>query len=125
MKGSPEAEAAIAKASKLVNNARARAKKGKLKDLPFTLTGSDVVLEIYYGQCQATGLDFDLGPAPKGSSRNPFGPSLDRIDSSLGYTPDNVRMVIWAFNTATAEWNDEQFEMIYMAYHKKKYGIEL
>ncbi len=33
-----------------------------------------------------------------GKSRDPFAPSLDRIDNSRGYTRDNVRVTSWVWN---------------------------
>jgi hypothetical protein len=37
----------------------------------------------------------------------PFAPSLDRINSHGGYTPDNVRLVFTAVNFGMGQWGEE------------------
>lgn len=66
------------------------------------------------GCCEVTGLPFR--PPSEQYSRNPYGPSLDRIDSSKGYTPDNVRIVCVAANLAMNEWGEEVLSRIAKAY---------
>ncbi len=46
-----------------------------------------------------TGVKFDLEPLPKGR-QNPYTASLDRAKPELGYTKNNVRMILWALNAA-------------------------
>ncbi|WP_295403742.1 hypothetical protein [uncultured Thiocystis sp.] len=41
------------------------------------------------------------------STKRPWMPSVDRIDSRLGYTPDNIRLVTVAANLAMGTWGDE------------------
>jgi hypothetical protein len=56
--------------------------------------------------CSVTGLP--LTWEHDGSTRaNPWAPSIDRIDCSLGYVPGNVRVVCWAFNMMRSDWPDE------------------
>ena len=52
-------------------------------------------------QCAATGkpLSWDDDRA--------WLPSIDRIDSSKGYTTDNVRLVCWAFNEIKGKYPDD------------------
>ena len=52
------------------------------------------------GYCEATGLPLCLEVNEKTGfcNRNPFTPSLDRIDSRLGYTKDNVMITCLAWN---------------------------
>lgn len=58
--------------------------------------------------CSVTGIP----PEPLGSgkrhSRSPWAPSVDRIDSSRGYVPDNVRVVCWMYNAAKQDWSDAE-----------------
>lgn len=36
----------------------------------------------------------------------PFSPSIDRIDSDTGYTPENCRLILLAENLFKNEWDD-------------------
>ena len=65
--------------------------------------------------CSATGLPLTLewkGP----SGTNPWAPSVDRLDNSLGYVPGNVRIVCWAFNNMRGDFPDEVIETLVRAY---------
>jgi hypothetical protein len=57
------------------------------------------------GRCAVSGIDFDLD-AVMSRRRAPFAPSLDRIDSSLGYVPGNIRLVCQIVNFAMNEWGE-------------------
>jgi hypothetical protein len=37
-------------------------------------------------------------------------PSIDRIDSSKGYTPDNCRVVLWIINQAKNDILEDDFQ---------------
>ena len=63
--------------------------------------------KIRAGRCEVTGIEFDLS-RPESGSQNPLAPSIDRIDSSLGYTEGNVQVVLFAFNAFKAEMRQEQ-----------------
>lgn len=53
------------------------------------------------GTCEVSGIPFDFTPDGRGTGyKNSFGPSLDRTDSRLGYTQDNTKIVVWAYNGA-------------------------
>lgn len=54
--------------------------------------------------CAVTGIPF-VYDVPG----HPLMPSLDRIDSSKGYTADNVRLVCWAVNCAASTWGLEAY----------------
>jgi hypothetical protein len=54
------------------------------------------------GTCEVTGLPF----GNVDSGHDPRAPSIDRLDSSLGYTPDNCRLVVWVYNRAKFIWTD-------------------
>ncbi len=69
------------------------------------------------GRCEATGLPFDLDA---GVDRNPYFPSLDRIDNSKGYLDDNVRVVVRAFNLIRGDWDDRTFDRIIVRYLKER-----
>jgi hypothetical protein len=53
---------------------------------------------------------------PAEGLKRPFVPTLDRVDSSRGYVFDNVRVVVWAYNAAKADWPHEVFARLARAY---------
>ena len=72
--------------------------------------------------CEATGLPLLLEwKGPSGS--NPWAPSVDRLDNSLGYVPGNVRIVCWAFNNMRGDFPDEVVETLVRACHAKLTGV--
>ena len=78
------------------------------------------------GVCEATGLPFNFNDVKKGYTRNPNTPSIDRIDSSRGYTKDNCRVVIWMFNGAKLEYDDGCFYAMAKAFvneYERKLGL--
>ena len=66
------------------------------------------------GRCVLTGIPFTTTPEP--GRRNPFAPSIDRVDCSRGYTKDNVRIVLLSVNIALSDWGEEHFATIAHAY---------
>lgn len=84
---------------------KARAKKRKRE---FSLTIPWIEKKLTAGVCERTGLSFDykLGIVDCLDSRNPYFPSIDRIDSSLGYTETNCQLVCVIYNYAKNEWRD-------------------
>ena len=53
---------------------------------------------------EVTGLPFDFTPSKTSKRPTPFAPSLDRKDSFLGYTQDNVQVVCRVYNQAKNSW---------------------
>lgn len=80
-----------------------------------TLT-EELLSELLLGMtCSVTGLPLSLEwKGPSGS--NPWAPSVDRLNNSLGYVPDNVRIVCWAFNNMRGDFPDEVVETLVRAY---------
>lgn len=70
-------------------------------------------------RCALTRIPF-FTPAEASSARNPFWPSVDRIDSSRGYTKDNVRLVVFAVNMMLADWGPGVFETVANAFRYTK-----
>lgn len=81
-----------ARAKVLCQHARQRAEK---KGLAFTLDIAWVADAIEAGQCQATGIPFDLSLV---GARNLYGPSLDRVSPDEGYTKENTQVVLFGYN---------------------------
>lgn len=82
----------------LYASARSRARE---KALPMEITREWIQAKIERGACEATGIKFDQTQAQRA-----FVPSLDRIDSTKGYTADNVKVVVWIHNAARNNWGD-------------------
>jgi len=59
------------------------------------------------GVCEITGIPFDFEPHPV-YDKNPFSPSIDRRDSTKGYTKENTRIVLWQVNLMRGEMLDEE-----------------
>lgn len=49
---------------------------------------------------------------------NPYAPSIDRIDSDVGYTVDNVRVVLNCVNQMLNCWTDEEMAPLVEALRK-------
>ena len=84
----------------------------KKRGIPFEID-FDLVIELAERQmycCAVSGLRFNTRFVP--NKRRPFTPSIDRIDSNGGYTPDNVRLVCWAVNAAMQDWGYDTFLLI-------------
>lgn len=83
----------------------------KRRSLVFDLSYDDLmaIVERAGGRCEVTGIPFTL--AGNGRLR-PYRPSLDRIDSALGYTVGNCRLVCLAVNVALGQWGDEVLKRI-------------
>lgn len=84
--------------------AKARAKN---RGVPFFLT-PEWVAANYTGYCAVTGIEFShAGDGIRSRVSGPFAPSIDRIDPLQGYTQENCRFVIWAFNRFKGADTDE------------------
>ena len=63
------------------------------------------------GRCALTDLPFDMKFSEDYRSAA-FGPSIDRIDSRKGYTPDNVQIVCFIVNMAKSEYDQTAFDQM-------------
>lgn len=81
-----------ARAKVLIAHARLRAGK---KGLAFELDIDWAAKAIISGKCEVTGLAFDLSLT---GERNLYGPSLDRVEPSKGYTKENTKVVLFGYN---------------------------
>lgn len=78
------------------------------------LTLKDVRELLAPMRCSVTG--HELSMEWDGRGKNPWAPSLDRIDNAVGYVRGNVRLVCWAFNLAKGEWDDRVFHELAASY---------
>jgi hypothetical protein len=53
-------------------------------------------------RCVLSGLPFRT--RKEGWAKNPYAPSIDRIDCARGYTPDNTRLVCYCVNASMNQW---------------------
>ena len=98
----------------LLKGAKQRA---KAKNREFALTDADLIALLVRsgGKCEVTGLNFSdrvFGAA----KMRPLIPSLDRMNSALGYTPTNCRIVCAAINIAMFNWGAEMFKSLAIGY---------
>lgn len=87
---------------------RALRDRAKYKELKFNLTPKYLqkLFDNCEGKCSVTKLPFDMQMG-KGKNRNPFRPSVDRIDSSKGYVKNNVQIVLAVVNTMKMDYTDD------------------
>ncbi len=100
------------RASHMLNNARARAKR---RNFEFELDREWVSTKLRAGRCEVTGIPFNIQiNGGRGHVENSFSPSIDRIDPKFGYTKDNCRMVCWIYNRARGAFPDNDFDYMIM-----------
>lgn len=101
----------------LIAAARTRSRN---KGTYFALDGfaEELQRRIDAGRCEISGVDFDLSPG-----RKPNSPSLDRINPSLGYTPENVRVICHALNAALGDWGESGLAPIIAGWMLQKNAI--
>jgi hypothetical protein len=88
---------------RLLRNARSSARE---KGWELTITAQEIEVLLEPGVCFLTGMAFRLDTD---ALRDDFAPSLDRIDSSKGYIPGNVRVVCFRVNLMHGNLSDEDF----------------
>lgn len=108
----PDRRAAVPRREQmlLLRNAR---KNSASRGLECTLTMDDLqrMSDRAGGKCELSGLPFEFGVASEmadqqGRRRRLWAASIDRVNSSAGYTPDNCRLVCMAVNAARQEFGD-------------------
>jgi hypothetical protein len=104
--------------NRLLNAARARSRKYGYE---FDLTEKDIVLPKY---CPLLGIEMFVTESRKGSKHSSF--SLDRIDSSKGYTKDNVWVISHKANSMKSDSNYEDFKKMadnWKQFHENGYDL--
>lgn len=92
-------------------------KRANSKKIEFTIDHEwlDTSLKAQGDKCAVSGLPFDYLPQKKKGRKhfkNPMRPSLDRINNSRGYEPDNIRIVLHCVNIAINEWGLELYQQV-------------
>ena len=96
-----------------MNSCKVRAKKA---GIPFELSMHDVeiLLAVSKSRCAVTGHEFNFGRYGN-TKKRPFVPSIDRIDSSRGYSIDNCRIVCSITNIAMNAWGEHPLKSLILA----------
>ena len=84
--------------TRMYQRAKQRAKKNGRE---FTITVDDIVIPDY---CPVLGFEINVNSGRPGAYHN--SPSLDRIDNSRGYTPDNIQVISQRANAMKAAANN-------------------
>lgn len=105
----------------LVGKARIRA---RVKGREFALNDAWIDKAAQQTHCAVSGIEFVIEQRSDWS-RDPRGPSIDRIDSKRGYTPDNTRLVCSFVNIAKAEMTDQQFKTMIGHVAEALYDVDL
>lgn len=95
---------------------RSARERSKIRGWDFTITREWLRRKLEAGVCEATGLAFANGNYKGAGHSDPFSASLDRRDSTKGYTPENCRLVLWGLNMALSQWGDHVYAEIATAY---------
>jgi len=85
-------------------------KRATARNLEFTINQTDIVL---LEKCPVLGIDilYNIRSAPTHNS-----PTVDRVDNSKGYTPDNIRIISYRANSLKNDANKEEIEKIVSFY---------
>ena len=80
--------------------------------------------KIKHGYCEVTGIKFDLDTEVRSSvhAKNPWVPSIDRIDSSKPYLKNNVQIVVFMYNVCKSEFTHKDVIEFCNAVKKKENG---
>jgi hypothetical protein len=89
---------------KMLNEARNRAHK---KGLEYCLEKSDIHIPK---TCPLLGIELKWGGTHKDKDNTP---SLDRLDNSKGYTPDNIWIISWRANNLKRDATFSEIETLY------------
>lgn len=79
--------------------------------------------KILNGHCEVTGIPFDLTSEGNGHTKNPWVPSIDRIDSSKPYLKDNIQIVVFMYNVCKSEFTHE--DVLKFCTHLYKKEVEI
>lgn len=100
----------IGRAKSMMKTIRKRMTKWNILD-QLDFDGSYLIELMKVGVCSETGISFVYQKQERFKC-HPYSPSVDRIDSTKGYTKDNVRMVIWQYNLMKGEMTDEDLLIV-------------
>lgn len=100
-----DSQARRRKADPLVALIRESSTRARKAGIEHTLTREDLEMPTH---CPVLGIPLVLGEV----HGQPNSPSLDRLDPSGGYTPDNVRVISWRANRLKSDATPEELEAV-------------
>jgi hypothetical protein len=103
------------RASQLLRRAR---HISKIKGWDYDLDAAWIIERMT--RCKRTDTPFVL----VADHRHPYAPSIDRIDSTKGYTKDNCRIVAWVYNQARSNYSDETVNQFALRVVRKQMKAE-
>jgi hypothetical protein len=100
-------------------------KRAKFFNWPSVDFNTEWIYEkIMNGYCEATGIPFDLTSEIAGShTKNPWVPSIDRIDSAKPYIKSNVQIVVYMYNVCKSEFSHQDVLKFCKYLYKKEVEI--
>lgn len=111
------------RAQRLHGNAQKRAKANGWPPPDFSSVWIEEKIKL--GFCEATGIQFDLTSQTNDTvhAKNPWVPSIDRIDSTKPYVKDNVQIVVYMYNVCKAEFTHKEVVKFCLAVAAKEAEI--
>lgn len=106
------------KAQKAMEAALARGRersKDRGREFSLTLEWALDAIEQQGFCCSLTGIPF-YTDVEDSKFRHPFAPSIDRIDSNIGYVPSNCRIIVTAANIALSDWGEDVLRKVALGY---------
>ena len=99
--------------------ARAASKSRTGRNMEFDLTPEYIqdLFDKSNGCCAITGISFDM-ELGKHRNRNPYRPSVDRIDSTKGYIKDNIQIVLSIVNTLRLDYSNDVIHTVIKEWNK-------
>ena len=101
----------------MVSNAKQRSlKKGLMHDLSCEYVRGMLLTNNW--RCTQTNVLFEFD----GSGRNPWQPSLDRLDNAKGYVIGNVQVVCLIYNIAKGHWSADTLQELVEIMSEKNFA---
>jgi len=85
--------------------------QSKHRNIDFDISHEWLVEKLRGGKCEVTGIDFEFTRLPRGERKSrtpPFAPSIDRIEQGGGYIEANCRVVVFIYNVARSDFQDDE-----------------
>jgi hypothetical protein len=96
----------------------AHAKKGRIMGFNLTPEYIQGIYDEQGGVCALSGLKFEM-ELGKPRKRNPYRPSVDRINSNKGYVKGNIQFVLTIVNTMKMDYTDDVLRPVIKAWAKR------